>query len=237
MIGFLADIHGNAWALEAVLADARRRRVSEFVNLGDVLYGPLAPRRTFELLTEINLVAQVRGNQDRLILDGPENPTLDWVRCDLGEGPLRWLADLPLVATYQNWLLCHGSPASDTCYLLEDVSGGLPRVRTEREIENLLQGNKARWIGCGHTHVQRLVRLNSGKTVVNPGSVGLPAYDEEVPVPHVIESFSPHARYASVEDTTVSFHLVEYDWNTAARKATELGRPDWARGIATGRMA
>src|SRR5690348_14115187 len=124
MIGLIADIHGNAWALEAVLGDARRRGVSEFVNLGDVLYGPLAPRRTFGLLTQINLVAQVRGNQDRLVLDGPASPTLDWVRSDLGEGPLRWLADLPPVATYQERLLCHGSPSSDTTYLLEDVSAG-----------------------------------------------------------------------------------------------------------------
>jgi len=65
----------------------------------------------------------------------------------------------------------------------------------------------------------------------------LPAYDDDAPVPHVMESFSPHARYATMEGSTISFHHVEYDWNTAARKASELGREDWARGIATGRMA
>jgi predicted phosphodiesterase len=236
MLGLIGDIHGNAWALEAVLADAHRRGVSEFVNLGDVLYGPLAPRRTFELLKQVNIVAQVRGNQDRLILAGPPNPTLDWVRADLGSEPLSWLAALPPLANYQGRLLCHGSPSSDTTYLLEDVSGGFAQLRSGPQIQRLLEGTRARWIFCAHTHLQRLVTLDSGQTIVNPGSVGLPAYSDDAPVEHIVESGSPHARYATVEDSAVSFHLVEYDWNAAAKKATELGRKDWAGGLAAGRM-
>jgi predicted phosphodiesterase len=237
MFAVIGDIHGNAWALEAVISDARRRGVCEFVDLGDVLYGPLAPRKTFELLRQIRLVAQVRGNQDRLIIDGPGNPTLDWVRNDLGEEPLNWLAGLKPLATHEDWLLCHGSPSSDTVYLLEDVSMGFARVRSEQKIEELLGKTQSRWILCGHTHVQRVVRLTSGQTIVNPGSVGLPAYDDDAPIHHVMESFSPHARYGIIEGSTVSLLSVEYDWNVAARMASELGREDWARGISTGRMA
>jgi predicted phosphodiesterase len=236
MFGVIADIHGNAWALEAVISDAHRRGVSEFVDLGDVLYGPLAPRKTFELLMQIKLVAQVRGNQDRLILDGPRTPTLDWVRNDLGSQPLDWLAALPPTAMHQDWLLCHGSPSSDIIYLLEDVSTGFARVRSEREIEKLLGNNQNRGVLCGHTHIQRMVRLTSGQTIVNPGSVGLPAYADDLPVPHVMESDSPHARYAIIEGSAVCFVHVEYGWNDAAMKARELGREDWARGIATGRL-
>jgi len=193
MLGVIADIHGNAWAFEAVVADAYHRGVSEFVDLGDVLYGPLAPKKTFKLLRQIKLVAQVQGNQDRLILKGPGTPTLDWVRCDLGEEPLSWLAALPSIATYGDCLLCHGTPYSDTTYLLEDVSAGFARVRSEHEIENLLGSTEAPRILCGHSHVQRMVRLTSGRTIVNPGSVGVPAYDDDAPVRHVMESFSPHA--------------------------------------------
>ena len=237
MLGVIGDIHGNAWALEAVISDARRRGVSEFVDLGDELYGPLAPRKTFELLRRINLVAQVRGNQDRLILEGPPNPTLNWVRTDLGDEPLPWLAALPTSATHEHWLLCHGTPFSGTTYLLEEVSSGVARVRSEQEIETLLGNVPAEFVLCGHTHIQRLVRLSSGRTIVNPGSVGLPAFDDEAPVRHVMESFSPHARYAIIDRSTVSFLHVEYDWNSAAKKARELGREDWARGLSIGRMA
>jgi predicted phosphodiesterase len=235
--GVLSDIHGNVWALEAVLNDARRRGVSAFVNLGDILYGPLAPRETFELLKKIDLVAQVLGNQDRLIIDEALNPTLEWVRRDLGEGPVRWLSAIPAIARYDDWLLCHGTPSSDTTYLLEDVSSGQPKVRTDAEIEGLLKGGSATRILCGHTHLQRLVRLASGTTIINPGSVGLPAYDDDLPVHHVMESFSPHARYGVIEGKTISFHQVEYDWDAAAAKARELKRDDWARGLAAGRMS
>jgi predicted phosphodiesterase len=98
-------------------------------------------------------------------------------------------------------------------------------------------GGSASRILCGHTHLQRLVRLASGTIIVNPGSVGLPAYDDDLPVHHVIESFSPHARYGVIEGTTISFHQVEYDWNAAAARARELKRDDWARGLAAGRMS
>jgi hypothetical protein len=39
----LSDIHGNLSALEAVLADIASRSVSQIVNLGDHLQGPLHP--------------------------------------------------------------------------------------------------------------------------------------------------------------------------------------------------
>jgi predicted phosphodiesterase len=235
--GVLSDIHGNAWALEAVLNDAHRRGVNAFVNLGDILYGPLAPRHTFDLLKKTNLVAQVLGNQDRLIINGTLNPTLEWVRRDLGDEPVRWLTGIPSNAQHNGWLLCHGTPDSDTTYLLEDVSSGRPEVRKESEIEALMKGCQASRILCGHTHLQRLVRLASGTIIVNPGSVGLPAYDDSLPVHHVMESFSPHARYAVVEGSTISFHQIEYDWNAAAAKARAMKRDDWARGLSEGRMS
>jgi len=237
MLGLIADIHGNAWALDAVIADARRRGVSAFVNLGDALYGPLAPRRTFDLLQQMNIVAEVSGNQDRLILEGTGNPTLDWVRDDLGAEPLKWLRNLPKTASFDDRLLCHGTPSSDTTYLLEDVRHGFARIRSDADILSLLENVQSHWIFCGHSHLQHLVTLSSGQTIVNPGSLGLPAYDDEKPVRHAMETFSPHARYAIVESAEVSFHAVKYDWNSAARRATELGREDWAWSIVSGRGA
>ncbi|MGD0548741.1 MAG: metallophosphoesterase family protein, partial [Terracidiphilus sp.] len=160
--GVLSDIHGNVWALDAILNDARRRGVNAFVNLGDILYGPLAPRETFNLLKKTNLAAQVLGNQDRLIINGTLNPTLEWVRRDLGGDPVRWLSTLPASARHNDWLLCHGTLNSDSTYLLDDVSSGEPRVRKDSEIEGLLKGSGAVKLLCGHTHIQRLVRLTSG---------------------------------------------------------------------------
>jgi predicted phosphodiesterase len=63
-IGVLSDIHGNVLALKAALADAKLRAVERFINLGDILYGPLKPRNTFELLQTTDAVT-TQGNQDR----------------------------------------------------------------------------------------------------------------------------------------------------------------------------
>ena len=63
---------------------------------------------------------------------------------------------------------------------------------------------KASLIICGHTHIPRIVSVTSPTgghliTVINPGSVGLPAYDDEYPFIHHIENGSYHARYAIAE--------------------------------------
>jgi predicted phosphodiesterase len=37
-VAVLSDIHGNRWALEAVVADALGRGAQHLLNLGDLLY-------------------------------------------------------------------------------------------------------------------------------------------------------------------------------------------------------
>ena len=46
----IADIHGNASALEAVLADITAQGIADIVNLGDHLSGPLEAGRTAEVV-------------------------------------------------------------------------------------------------------------------------------------------------------------------------------------------
>ena len=113
-------------------------------------------------------------------------------------------------------------------------------VKSEVEIVRLLGDVRYPVILCGHTHIPRLVRLASGQIIVNPGSVGLAAYSDSTPVPHAMETHSPHASYATLTKGAagwdVAFRKVTYDWETAARAAAELGRADWARQIAMGRV-
>ena len=69
-VAVLSDIHGNRWALEAVLDDIRRRGIRDMVNLGDCLYGPLDPAGTARMLMGLDMPT-VSGNEDRIILDEP----------------------------------------------------------------------------------------------------------------------------------------------------------------------
>ena len=244
-IALVADIHANVWALEAVLADIKKQRVDTVFNLGDILYGALKPRETYDRLMTAGDLLTIRGNQDRQIYDATDqdrrcNPTLDYVIRDLGDEPIEWLKTLPPTAIFEEEIfLCHGTPASDETYLLEDVSSGRPMCRPEGEILRLVKSTRHPVIVCGHTHIPRVVQLANGQMVVNPGSVGLPAYSDQLPVPHAMETYSPHASYAIITKRSsawsVSFEKVEYRYGTASHCAASLGRNDWARAIATGR--
>ena len=180
----------------------RRRGADVLLNLGDVLCGPLEPRATFERLRNEGVLLTVRGNQDRQIYDASEqdrrgNPTLNFAIEDLGEEAIQWLRSIPETAAFENEIfLCHGTPSSDETYLLEDVASGRPLLKPEEEIVRLLGDVPHPVILCGHTHIPRLVRLASGQIILNPGSVGLPAYSDDQPNPHAMENYSPHASYA-----------------------------------------
>lgn len=245
-VGALADIHGNIWALAAVLDHARRRGVTQLVNLGDVLYGPLQPQETFLRLQQEAVLATVAGNEDRLVVDAragalARSSTLRFVVEALSTGAVSWLRQLPATAVLDgDVLLFHGTPGDDTVYLLEDVSSGHAVVRSDAEARHLLDGVTHPLVLRGHSHLPRLVRLPGGPLIVNPGSVGLPAYEDDSPVIHRMEAGSPHASYAILERAgtgwEVEFHRVPYDWHEAARCARSRGRVDWARALLTGRV-
>jgi hypothetical protein len=91
---------------------------------------------------------------------------------------------------------------------------------------------------CGHSHIPRLAHLSSGGIIVNPGSVGIQAYQGHHPRPHTVEMGSPHARYALCEQSPagwkVEFVAVPYDWDAASLLARQRARPDWDRALRTG---
>ncbi|HTB96262.1 MAG TPA: metallophosphoesterase family protein [Terracidiphilus sp.] len=239
-IAVLADIHGNLGALDAVLADIELRHVDLTVNLGDTVSGPLQPSETADRLMPLEFPT-VSGNHERQLL------TLDRER--MGASDL--FAAARLKPDHWNWLifpriakpaegvyLCHGTPDNDVDYLLEtlDESGCRPASRIE--VMERLAGCPSSLILCGHTHLPRCVQLADGRTVLNPGCVGLQAYHANWPQPHVIESGSPLARYAIAEESAKAWLIewiqVEYDWEAAARLAEANGRPDWAKALRTG---
>ncbi len=91
---------------------------------------------------------------------------------------------------------------------------------------------------CGHTHLPRSVRSARGQLVVNPGSVGLPAFEDDEPFSHCVETGSPDARYAILErgahGWSAQLITVPYDHVSMARLARERRRTDWEWALSTG---
>ncbi len=257
-LAVIADVHGNVLALEAVLADIARRHVDLTINLGDVVSGPLWPRETFELLARLDMPT-VRGNHDRVLCEpvsglGPSDRHAveqlqvatkpgSWERLAISEMPpeaCRALAALPpTLEPLTGVFACHGTPASDTTYLLEDVADGAMRLAAADKIAQRLGAVTASLVLCGHSHLQRALQVG-GRLIVNPGAVGCPGYIDPTPPGHVCEAGSPHARYAIADNASgqwaIEMIAIAYDWDRAAARAAANGRPEWAMALATGRV-
>src|SRR5277367_1499976 len=120
-IAVIADIHGNLLALNAVLADIAARRITQVINLGDCLSGPLWPAETCDRLMALGFPT-VRGNHDRWVADFPAGrlgATDRFTRSALTDQQLGWLRALPPVQSLPGILAVHGTPADDNRYLLE----------------------------------------------------------------------------------------------------------------------
>ena len=242
-IAALSDIHGNLPALRAVLDHAGTIQVDVTVNLGDICSGPLWPEETADLLMSLDLPT-IRGNHERQVLTG-NSETMGasdrHAALTLRDDQREWLSGLPTSLRLSPEVdMVHGTHASDLEYFLHTVTADGVRPATLEELEERAGPGDAQIILCGHTHIAGAARLSGGRMVVNPGSVGLPAYDDDRPFEHVMENGTPHARYATLARTdagwSVDFHLVAYDWEAAAQKADAEGRQDWSRALRTGRV-
>jgi putative phosphoesterase len=214
-VAVLADVHGNAVALEAVLAEVEREQPDAIVHCGDLTWGPL-PGATVDLLAPLD-VLYVRGNADRFVTELPAKLADPAVELTARE---RWMADnhdeplRALLATFPatvelhveglgDVLFTHGSPRSDE----ELVTVETPEAR----LADAIAGVSADVVVTAHTHV-RYVRRALGCTFLNPGSVGMP-YEG-----------SPGAYWALV-GPDIEHRRTEYDLDETERRYRESGDP------------
>ncbi len=213
-IAALYDIHGNAPALRAVLAEVALVPDAHVVVGGDIVWGPL-PEATLELVRGIDGATVIRGNADREVaeLHGAEEG-LDaftaavTLACGdaIGVEGRTYLGGLPETAARDDVLFCHGSPRADTDPITPETSVGL--------VTEMLAGTEEPFVVVGHTHLQ-FRRTVAGHQLVNPGSVGLP-------------SGPPGAYWALIDDDTVELRRTEYDVSAAARAFEARGLVGWA---------
>jgi predicted phosphodiesterase len=241
-LAVIADIHGNHLALRAVLDHIAAQGIADIVNLGDCFSGPLEAGKVADMLLPLRLMT-VRGNHDRYLIEtAPENMGKSDAHAfaQLQPSAIDWIRSLPFDAVWREAVyLCHATPGADDRYFLDRVSeDGRFLPRAAGEIEASAATVTQELILCGHSHVARAVRLRDGRLVVNPGSVGCPAYQDDTPVPHKVEVGHARACYAICERVDghwhVAFQEVDYDHQTMAALARRNGRPEWASGLATG---
>ena len=242
-IAFIADIHGNCGALDAVLADIEGRAVEMTVNLGDVVSGPLQPRETADRLMTL-AIPTIRGNHERQLL----TRTLEemgesdrFAASQLRADQRAWLAGFPdTLVVAGDVLMCHGTPASDLDYLLDtvDKTGCRPALRDE--VEQRAAG-LLRVLDRVRTYAPTAHHAVDGRTHgPESGQCGIAGLPGEMALfPHDGGRVAARTlRHCGAGRSALGLELIEvaYDWEGAARRAEANGRADWAVGLRTGRV-
>lgn len=233
-IALLSDVHGNATALEAVLADAESQAVTDYWFLGDLLMPGTGRRNILERLERLPISLQVRGNWEdslwhalhqKLDLTRPSHLYLTKL-CHfvleeiLPEGIDR-MRELPLqVLTEVAGLKIAVS------HHLPDKNWGreLIHIGNQSDFDQLFEGNEAVIAIYGHIHQQFLRYGTGGQLIINPGSIGQPFFLDATLRQDL------RAQYAILEiDETgmkdVDMRRVAYDVEQELARARELQLP------------
>src|SRR2546430_8045189 len=228
LFAIFSDVHGNLEALEAVLADARARKCTRFVCLGDVVGYNANRRECVERVRELDCPV-VKGNHDeaasRLSPPGDFNEIAEraiaWTRDHLTDHDKEWLRGLPLQTRVHDFTIVHATldTPEQWGYVFNNLDAAASFTYQHTSV-------------CffGHTHVpmafireegvqrQRLDKLRidpSKKYFINTGSVGQPR-DADWRAAYCIYH---------IEGAVVEQRRVKYDLATAQKKIIDAGLP------------
>ena len=233
-IALLSDVHGNATALEAVLADAESQAVTDYWFLGDLLMPGTGRRNILERLERLPISLQVRGNWEdslwhalhqKLDLTRPSHLYLTklchFVLEEIRPEEIDRMRELPLqVLTEVAGLKIAVS------HHLPDKNWGreLIHIGNQSDFDRLFEGNESVIAIYGHIHQQFLRYGTGGQLIINPGSIGQPFFLDATLRQDL------RAQYAILEiDETgmkdVDMRRVAYDVEQELARARELQLP------------
>jgi predicted phosphodiesterase len=213
-VALLSDMHGNAVAFRAAVADLEDRQPDLIVALGDVAQGGPQPHECVELLQELGCPC-VFGNSDEFLLTldlGAEEAedverlleTARWSQEQLGKDELDFLRGFQPTVEVGRVLCCHATPTSNEDVVLPDTDG-IPPVDADA-------------VAAGHVHQQWLRRFDRTLWFC-VGAIGVSRWCE----------------YALVDDQTlaVEFRRIPFDVDALIADARAKDFPYFERWVAS----
>jgi predicted phosphodiesterase len=237
-IALLADVHSNLEALSACLQHARAEGADNHAFLGDLVGYGADPRAVLDLVMEhaARGALVVRGNHDDAALAEEAEAGMNqaakravaWTRGVLLPEHRAFLGALPFSLRHDALYLVHGSAASP--------EGHLYVTDARAAAASLARSADATWVVSGHVHEQALYYMVAGARPLPfkpvPGvSIPVPARRRWLAIAGSAgqpRDGNTAACYAmlDLDRSTMTFHRVPYDWETAARKILAAGLPE-----------
>ena len=213
-VALLSDMHGNAVAFRAALADLEDDQPDLIVSLGDVAQGGPQPRECVELLEGLACPC-VYGNSDHILVEldfGNEEvdervvETAQWSREQLGDDGLAFLSGFAPTVQTGRVVCCHATPFSNEDVVLPDAER-IPPVGADA-------------VAAGHVHQQWLRRFERTLWLC-VGAIGVSRWCE----------------YALVDDETLSveFRRIPFDVDELIAAARANDFPYFDRWLASWR--
>lgn len=176
-IAVISDIHGNHYALQEVLNEARNIGVDKILVLGDIVGYYYYPEKILNLLSEWDYEI-IKGNHEVILQDlyekkiSPEILTEKYGRGHeyalkkISQDKLDWLFSLPvqksLIIDGVSFQLNHGSPSSIDEYIYPDA----PIAQLEK-----CNSKQHDFVLIGHSHYSFSYKCTDS-ILINCGSVG-----------------------------------------------------------------
>lgn len=184
-IALLADVHGNATALKAVIEDSMKEDVTDYWFLGDLIMPGPGSNDLFKMLESINVDTYVQGNWEDSFLDvlnkniDIDNATDIYVsrlvqyQCEnLDENYIKYIKNLPLQIIKQ----VNDLSISISHNLQNKNYGGDLWPTNNQEQFDWLFDREYDIAIYAHTHHQLLRYSSNDQLIINPGTVGQPFY-------------------------------------------------------------
>ena len=228
-VAIFSDVHANLEALEAVLADARARRCTHFICLGDVVGYNANPRECIERVRELDCPV-VKGNHDEEATLSASSErfnelaerAIHWTRDNLTDQDKEWLRSLPLQRQVHHFTIVHATL---------DTPGQWGYVFNNLDAVASFTYQRTAVCFFGHTHMPMVfirgqsgvrqerkehIRIEPGrKYFINAGSVGQPR-DGNWRAAYCVYDF---------ESNLVELVRLKYDLATAQEKIANAGLP------------
>lgn len=232
-VAVLSDIHSNYYAFKACYADAVSRGADCFIFLGDYVSDLAEPQKTLDLVYEIQSrypTVCLRGNREGYMLDcesgrsnftrGSKSGSLLFTHEHLREKDLDFLRKLKISDT----IVLNGIPVEiahaamdDDRHYFDGNDGRTAEIFPQMKCDYLL---------TGHSHKQYIQR-SDGKTIINPGSVGIPQGGSRNPKYAILNVGNGGI---SCEFREVSYNMKEVIHSQFSRGLVECAKY-WAIGV------
>lgn len=223
----LVDIHGNYFALQAVLADASEFAPDCYVFGGDIISGAAQPKQCMEKFKSLNAKGALGNMDEKVINEACELSS--WTKNQLLKEDLKILASLPPVqricppggkSPKDDLLVTHSTPRSCSDFLVLDPPNPGPKrsgqKTSENEMRKMLKCEEFNTMLYGHIHYTSELTFER-RRLMSIAPVGLPN-DGDV-----------RAGYALAEWENGSWNVivrrVKYDHEAAARFIEMSGQP------------